>query len=161
MYVAFRAAGHRWVLPAEAVAGVAELGRVTALPTADPAFAGVTLHRGRAVALLAADSNGGAPPRHLIALRTRDESIALPAEELIGLEVVHGDVLPAGFDLYDLDSALESRRLDGRTATETATPAAAGSPAPDAGESAPPAPTDAAAPDARESAARAAAGGRS
>jgi hypothetical protein len=161
MYVAFRAAGRRWVLPAEEVAGVAELGRVTPLPTADPALAGVTLHRGRAVALLAADSNGGAPPRHLIALRTRDESIALPAEELIGLEVVHGDVLPAGFDLYDLDSALESRRLDGRTATETATPAAAGSPAPDAGESAPPAPTDAAAPDARESAARAAAGGRS
>lgn len=103
MYVAFRAAGRRWVLPAEEVAGVAELGRVTPLPTADPALAGVTLHRGRAVALLAGDQgNGAAPARHLVALRAFGEAIALPAEELIGLEVVHGDGLPAGYDLYDL-----------------------------------------------------------
>jgi len=132
MYVAFAAAGRRWVLPAEEVAGVAELGRVTPLPTADPALAGVTLHRGRAVALMAADggANGSAPPRHLIALRAWGEGIALPADELVGLEVVHGDGLPDGFELYDLESALESRRRAGgpaaASAAEAAAPAAAG-----------------------------------
>jgi hypothetical protein len=133
MYVAFRAAGRRWVLPAEEVAGVAELGRVTPLPTADPALAGLTLHRGRAVALLAADGgdNGSAPVRHLIALRACGEGIGLTADELIGLEVVHGDGVPAGFERYDLDSTLESRRRDhapaaAPAAAEAAEPAAAG-----------------------------------
>ena len=131
MYVAFAAAGRRWVLPAEEVAGVAELGRVTALPTADPVLAGVTLHRGRAVALVAAEGggNGSAPPSHLIALRAWGGGIALPADELIGLEVVHGDRLPEGFERYDLESALESRRHPARPAAETASaavPAAGG-----------------------------------
>lgn len=127
MYVAFRAAGRRWVLPAEDVAGVCELGPVTPLPTADPALAGVALHRGRAVALLAGGSaDGAAASRHLIALRERGGSIALAADDLIGLEVVHGDGVPAGFDLYDLDAALESSRRAAPAAAESAEPAAAG-----------------------------------
>ncbi len=128
MYVAFVAAGRRWVLPAEQVAGVAELGPVTRLPTADPALLGVTLHRGRAVALVAADGggDGDAPPaRHLVALRAGGEAIALPAEELVGLETVRGDGLPDGFELYDVETPARRRREAAPAGTETALATAA------------------------------------
>jgi hypothetical protein len=115
MYVAFAAAGRRWVLPAEEVAGVAALGAVTPLPTADPALLGITLHRGRAVALLAAggggNGGGAAPPApHLVALRALGEGVAVAADELIGLEIVHGDGVPDGFERYDFTARERGRR---------------------------------------------------
>jgi chemotaxis signal transduction protein len=113
MYVAFLAAGRRWVLPAAEVAAVGDLPPVTRLPTRDPGRLGLAVHRGRVVALLAADgasaeggTDGGAglaaagAARHLVVLRAGGESVALAAEELLGLKVEYGEVIPEGFALY-------------------------------------------------------------
>lgn len=102
LLVAFAAAGQRWALPAAEVAAVAELGPVTPLPTADPSLLGVTLHRGRAVALRAPDpAVRPAAPGYLVLLRSGGERVAAAAEELIGLETVVGDGLPDGFRRLD------------------------------------------------------------
>lgn len=103
MYVAFAVAGGRFVLPAEEVSAVGELRAVTRLPTADPRRLGIVVHRGRAVALVAASEaavDAGAPAAgHYLLFR--HEEFAIPVDELLGLQVEHGDRLPEGFERFD------------------------------------------------------------
>jgi hypothetical protein len=108
MYVAFASSGRRFVVPAEEVAAVGAIGRVTHLPTREPSRLGVTLHQGRVVALLAAGGPGAHGPgvaSHLVLLRAGEGTVALAAEELLGLKVEYGDGVPEGFE------ALDGRRL--------------------------------------------------
>jgi chemotaxis signal transduction protein len=119
MYVGFVAANRRWVLPAEQVAAVGVLGPVTRLPTGDPSLLGVSVHRGRVVALVAVDGAGlrdvASPrhPSHLILLRSAGGEVAVAAEELLGLKVEVGGGIPDGFELL----ALEGPRLAGARAS--------------------------------------------
>lgn len=123
MYVAFALAGRRWVMPAEEVAAVAELRPVTRLPTADPNRLGIVIHRGRAVALVAA-VEGAAPRSGGHYLLFRDPELAIPVDELIGLEVEHGDRLPAGFERFELTE----RPAAAATVAPTVAAVAGGSP---------------------------------
>lgn len=102
MYVAFALAGRRWVLPTEDVDSVAEPPAILPLPTADRRRLGVFAHRGRVVAAV---SGGGGEDRrsgHCVVLR--EEGFAVLVDELIGLEVVHDERLPEGFELFDRGS---------------------------------------------------------
>lgn len=106
-YVAFVAAGRRWVLPAEQIAAVGALGAVTRLPTADACRLGLTLHRGRVVALVAPAAFNGAGPasgrgRHLVVLRAGGGCVGFAAEELLGLRVEYGDAVPEGFAVLEI-----------------------------------------------------------
>jgi CheW-like domain len=104
MYVAFAVGWRRFVLPAEAAAAVGELGVVLPLPSSDPRRLGVIVHRGRAVALVAAgegDGEAGATARHYVLLRGDGEDVAFPVDALIGLKAEYGDGLPDGFELFD------------------------------------------------------------
>jgi hypothetical protein len=70
--------------------------------------------------------NGAAPPaRHLVALRAGGEAVALPADELVGLETVRGDGLPDGFELYDVGLSGRRRGNGPPAAAEAALAAAA------------------------------------
>jgi chemotaxis signal transduction protein len=116
-YVAFAAAGRRWALRVEEVAAVGALGPVTRLPTADPRRLGLALHGGQVVALLApealaagpvaGEAGAGAPgpASHVIVLRRGGGSVGLPVEELLGLRVLYGPGVPAGFEPLSAERA--------------------------------------------------------
>jgi CheW-like domain len=119
MYIAFAAGGHCWALPAEAAAGVGELGPVTRLPTAESRLLGLFVHQGRIVALLAAPGNGNGSqaaaaagaPGHFLLLRAGGGTAALAVDELIGLRPAADGGVPEGLALLEdpLGGAAEPR----------------------------------------------------
>ncbi|MBI5411306.1 MAG: purine-binding chemotaxis protein CheW [Nitrospirae bacterium] len=105
--VVFDLEGQRYGLPLEAVERVLSMVAVTPLPQAPAIVLGVVNLRGAVVPVLDIRRRFGAPPRaygpaaHLIVARTSRRIVALPVDEVLGVNAVAakavtapGEVLP-------------------------------------------------------------------
>jgi chemotaxis signal transduction protein len=124
--LAFVIGGRPRALSLGLVAGVAEIGRVTRVPTADPGNLGLIVHRGAVLPLVdlgrrldggaaaasAADGADGAdeaaagrPPAFCIITRSR-QAIAFPVEAVLGLQTLpalpaNGDAAASPWEIVD------------------------------------------------------------
>ncbi|MGH7279309.1 MAG: chemotaxis protein CheW [Candidatus Rokuibacteriota bacterium] len=100
--------GHRIALPTTRVVEVTRLDGWVALPCDDPANLGVTFYRNQLVPLVdIAPRRDDGPSSGTVALciiaRVPGGVVAVPVEEVCGLEASRDETSPPGVDLFDFE----------------------------------------------------------
>jgi chemotaxis signal transduction protein len=100
--------GQRRAVPTTRVVEVARLDGWVTLPSDDPATLGVTFYRNQCLALvdLVPLTHAGPPRTSTLCLiaRAGQGLVAVPVDEVCGLETSHGDALPEGAPLLNFES---------------------------------------------------------